>query len=268
MFEEEYDSYEAIPDAVKHLYKQSGEKYVLVGPGEFKTVEDVQRVQEGLRKEREDHKATKRKLARFGDMEPDDVLEKLDRIEELEAAASGKIDETKLNELVETRLRSKTAPLERQINQLKQENEELQGNVQEYQQKDRQRIIHDHLRRAGQEAKVRDTAMEDLLLVGERVFDVDENNKVITKDGVGVTPGVDPVVWLSEVKSSRPHWWPESQGVGARGGDGKVDLSNNPFSADGWNMTAQGELIRQDRARAEQLAKAAGTSIGGPRPSK
>lgn len=92
MFEEEYDDYDSIPAAVKHLYRESGGKYVLIKAGEMKTVEDVTRVQEGLRKEREDHKATKRKLAQFNDMDPDEVLEKLDRIEELEAAAAGKID--------------------------------------------------------------------------------------------------------------------------------------------------------------------------------
>lgn len=268
MFEEEYDDYDSIPAAVKHLYRESGGKYVLIKAGEMKTVEDVTRVQEGLRKEREDHKATKRKLAQFNDMDPDEVLEKLDRIEELEAAAAGKIDESKINEMVETRIKSKTAPLERQIQKLTQEKGELEGQVGEFQGKERRRTIHDHIRKAATAAKIRDTALDDALLVGENIFEVDESGRVVTRDGVGVTPGIEASVWLTEVKQTRPHWWPESQGVGARGGDGGNGTGANPFTKDGWNLTEQGKLIKQDRSKAEQMAKSAGTSIGGPRPEK
>jgi len=266
MFEEEYDDYDSIPQAVRHLFKESGGKYVLIPAGEIKTAQDVANVQEGLRKEREDHKTTKGKLARFNGLEPEEVHEKLDRIEELEAAAAGKLDETKINEMVEARLRSKTAPLERQINQLTTEKGELEGEVGEYKTKERRRIIHDHIRKAATGAKIRDTALEDALLVGENVFEVDESNRVITKDGVGVTPGVEPSVWLTEIKQSRPHWWPESQGAGARGGDGGTGAANNPFTKENWNMTEQGRLMKEDRSKAEQLARAAGTTIGGQKP--
>lgn len=268
MFEEEYDNFDSIPSQVSHLYREKDGKWVLIGAGELKTTEDVSRVQEGLRKEREDHKETKRKLARFNGLDPDEVFEKLDRFEELEAAAEGKIDETKINEMVETRLRSKTAPLERKIQQLESTNKELETQVSDFQGRERRRTIHDHIRKAASAAKIRDTALEDALLVGENVFEIDESGRVVTKDGVGVTPGVEPSVWLTEVKQSRPHWWPESQGIGARGGDGGNGAVNNPFSKDNWNLTEQGKLVQQDRAKAEQMARAAGTSIGGPRPTK
>jgi hypothetical protein len=268
MFEEEYDNYDSIPSAVRHLYRQVGEKWCIISAGEIKTSEDVTRVQEGLRKEREDHKATKRKLAQFNDMDPDEVLEKLDRIEELEAAAAGKIDESKINEMVETRIKSKTAPLERHIQKLTQEKGELESQVGEFQGKERRRTIHDHIRKAATAAKIRDTAVDDALLVGENVFEVDESGRVVTKDGVGVTPGVEAAVWLTEVRQTRPHWWPESHGVGARGGDGGNGSGANPFTKENWNLTEQGRLIKQDRARAEQMAKSAGTNIGGPRPEK
>ena len=53
----------------------------------------------------------------------------------------------------------------------------------------------------------------------------------ITRDNVGVTPGIDPAVWLSEIQAKRPHWWGEMVGTGA-----------------------------------EQMAKSAGTFIGGGKP--
>lgn len=267
MFEDQYDDFESIPQAVRHLFKEQDGKWVLVGAGEIKTVQDVNNVQEGLRKEREDHKETKRKLAKFNNLDPDEVFQKLDRIDELEAAAGDKIDDNKINEMVESRIRSRTAPLERQINQLTTERDELTGEVDEFKQKERRRTIHDHIRKAAGQAKLRDTAMDDALLVGENVFEVTEDNRVVTKDGVGVTPGVEPTVWLTEIKQSRPHWWPESQGAGARGGDGGSGGMNNPFSKDHWNLTEQGRLVQQDRSKAEQMARAAGTTIGGKRPA-
>lgn len=267
MFEEEYDSYDAIPAQVRHLYVQSGDKYVLISAGQFKTAEDVERVQEGLRKEREDHKTTKRRLHQFGELDPDDVLSKLDRFEELEAAAAGKLPEDQINEMVEKRIRSRVAPLERQIKTLETEKGDLHSKVETFQGKERKRTIHDELRKAAMGAKVRDTALEDVLMIGENIFELSEEGRIVTRDGVGVTPGVDPTVWLTETKERRPHWWPESQGAGARGGSGSGGV-NNPFTAENWNMTEQGKLVRENPERASQLAKAAGTTVGGKRPAK
>lgn len=267
MFETEYADAESVPSAVKHLYKEVDGKWVLIKPSEIRTVQDIANVQEGLRKEREDHKETKLALRAFGDLDPADVLSKLDRIDELEAAAGGKLDEEKINQIVESRIKAKTAPLERQLSLLVEERDTLKGQLGDFQKKDKRRTIHDHIRKAATAAKVRDTAMDDALLMGEMVFDIDEAGRVVTKDNVGITPGIEPSVWLTEIKTARPHWWPESQGVGATGGAGGAGGSN-PFSHDNWNLTQQGALLSTDRAKAEQMARAAGTTIGGPRPDK
>lgn len=65
----------------------------------------------------------------------------------------------------------------------------------------------------------------------------------------------------------QPHWWGETTAGGSRGGQGGSHTSN-PWSAEGWNMTEQGRMYVKDKAKAEQLAKQAGTTIGGPRPAK
>lgn len=267
MFENEYKDYESIPAGVQHLYKELDGKYVLIVASEIKTITDVNNVQEGLRKEREAHKETKRKLALFNDLDPETVHTKLDRFDELEAAAAGTLDEEKINQLVETRIKSKTAPLERQLKTATDERDALQSKVGEFEVKDTKRVIHDNIRQAVTTAKIRDTAMGDALLVGENVFMIDESGRVVTKEGVGVTPGVEADVWLTEVKASRPHWWPETKGAGAAGGDGGAG-GNNPFSHANWNMTEQGQLLKSDPSKAEQMAKAAGTTIGGTKPDK
>ena len=262
-----YATKEEIPAGYEDLYTQQGDKFNLTGVTGVKTQADIDRVQEALRKEREDHKAAKTALAAFTGMNPEEVRTKLDRLEELELANGGKLDEAKINEIADARVRSKTAPLERQIQTLTNQLAEKEKAVGEYTQREKTRAIHDHIRTAAGKAKLRDTAVEDALFLGERVFDVNESGEVVTRDGVGVTPGVNAEVWLSEQQEKRPHWWPESTGVGAKGGSGGSGVSN-PFSHDGWNLTLQGQMVRENRTKAEQMAKAAGTTIGGQRPVK
>ncbi|QFR59625.1 hypothetical protein P6F33_gp24 [Pseudomonas phage Quinobequin-P09] len=98
------------------------------------------------------------------------------------------------------------------------------------------------------------------------MLEVNEEGKVVTRDGVGVTPGIDATVWLTEMQSKKTHWWGPSQGGGAGGNRSGSGGGANPWSADGWNMTEQGRILKENRSRAEQMAKSAGTTIGGPRP--
>ena len=86
------------------------------------------------------------------------------------------------------------------------------------------------------------------------------------REGVGVATGTAPDAWLADMREARPHWWPASSGGGARGSSGAGGFAKNPFSKTGWNLTEQARAVTADRTRAEQMAKAAGTAIGGPRP--
>jgi hypothetical protein len=140
------------------------------------------------------------------------------------------------------------------------ERDELRNNLDSLVSRDRQRTIQDHIRKAALANNVRDTAIEDAILLGEMAFTVDESGAPITKEGA-----LSPSDWLAKVLPTRPHWCQESKGVGARGGSSS-SFTSNPFSADGWNMTEQGKMVVADRAKAEQMAKAAGTTVGGPRP--
>lgn len=262
-----YDNQDDIPEQYRDLYTERDGKFLLTGVAGMKSQADVDRLNEALRRERLDHKSTKDKFSAIADLDIDDVLAKLDRYPELEAAAGGKIDEAKLNDLVETRLRTKVAPIERQLTQANQKLADSTKTIEEFQGRERQRKIHDAVRAAATTAKLRPEAVEDALLYGERIFDVDEDGTVIAKDNVGVTPGIDPTVWLSEMVSKRPHWYGDSAGSGGRGGNGNGgNGGGNPWSANSWNMTEQGKIYTQNPDRAKQLAASAGTSIGGPRP--
>lgn len=228
---------------------------------------DVSRLSTALTKERTEHKNTKNKFAPFSALgDPAEVQAKLDRIPELEAAAEGKLDDAKINGIVETRIKTKLAPLERELGTLRTTVAEKDKVIEGFTAKERSRMISGSVSKAAREMKVLDTAVEDVELYGERLFEVQEDGSVVTKDGVGVTPGLTAKQWLEDMQGKRPHWFGATAGGGAGGGKGGGSTGPNPFSAEGWNVTEQGNLLRSDRAKAERLAKAAGTTIGGPRP--
>ena len=83
-----------------------------------------------------------------------------------------------------------------------------------------------------------------------------------------MAPGLKVDGWLREMQKMRPHWWPETEGSGAGGGGPLGNGAANPFSAKNWNLTEQGKIYRENPVLADQLAKSAGTKVGGPKPAK
>lgn len=226
---------------------------------------------ENARRRIENTKLTEQmgKFKILGDRDPNQILADLDRIEELKLAAEGKLDDGKINQIVETRVRGKVAPLERELGQLRTQLGEKDKVIEGYTVKERNRMIGAALSKAARDLKVVDSAMDDIELYGDRVFEVTDDGNVVTKDGVGVTPGLSPKDWLADMQGKRPHWWGPSAGGGAGGAGGnRGGAGGNPWKHESWNMTEQSAIVRVDRARADKLAQAAGTTVGGPKPKK
>ncbi len=207
------------------------------------------------------------KFEAFKDMDPTEVLATLDRVKELEIAAGGKLDDAAIDKIVEGRMKSKTAPLERQIATLTGERDLLKTTVGDYTAKEKKRIIVDDVRAAALKVKLLPDAVEDAVMYAERVMEVSEEGVVSVKDNVGFTPGLDSASWLADMQAKRPHWWGPSQGGGGRGGSGGGGGGVNPWTAENWNMTEQGKIHNADPKRAAALAANAGTSIGGKKPA-
>ncbi len=264
-----FDKLDDIPEAFRDLYKEKNGKFEVTEIEGIKTEADVTRLSGALTKERNDHKSLREKFSVFGDRTPEQILADLDRLPELEAAAAGKLDETKINELVEKRIGTKVGPLQRQVQQLSTGIQERDTIIGDFKGKERTRTIHDAVREAiGKSQGFQPGAVEDALIFAERMLDISEDGKVIAKDNVGVTPGIDPVVWLSEMQNKKSHWWGPSSGGGANGNRGNgMDNSQNPFTHEHWNMTQQGAILKTNPTRAAQLALSAGTTIGGKRPA-
>lgn len=262
------DSLEGLDQSLHDLYtKQADNTFLLTGVEGLKTQADLDKVTQALVKERADHKAVKEKYSLLGDQDPVDLLAQLDRIKELEAAAAGKIDDKKLEEIVEGRLRTKLGPIEREANQLKTQFSSVMEENKALKAEKQRRIVHDAVRAAATTAKVLPGAVEDALVYADSLFEITEDGRVVTRDQVGVTPGVDPTVWLTEMQQKKSHWWPASQSGGASGsGSGSGGFGENPWTFEHWNMTKQAQILTENPQRAEQMARSAGTTIGGGRP--
>ena len=270
-----YDSKDDIPEAHLELFTERSGKWELTGVEGIKTVADIDRMAVGLTKEREAHKKTKEKLEAFGELDPlqaqkdtDAIVELKTKLEAAEAAAGdGKPDEAVIDKLVEARVATVVKPLQRDLEKANKLNVENGDTITAFQLKDTNRSITDAVRKAAIESKMVPSAIEDALMLSERQFELTEDGSVLTRDNVGVTPGIDATVWVTEMQEKRAHWWPTSQGGGAGGGSGNGGgMGDNPFSFKSWNMTKQGESVRSNPEQAARLAQSAGTTVGGPKP--
>ena len=268
-----YDTKEEVPSVFIDLYVEKDGKFNLSNINGLKTQADVSAVQEGLRKEREDHAATTLLLKPWKSMKHDDVVAQLAKTEEYKIAAGGKMDEDTIAGIVEQRIGQKTGPLTTQIATLGESITSLTKENGELKSAAIRRDLNDSIRVIALDMKVQNTAMLDIELVAAAYFEKDETTGqfIVKADAQGVTPGLDVKGFMKEMQKVRPHWWPASAGGGAGGGGNQYSGDANPWSKKGWNLTEQGVVYKdQGAAVAETMAKAAGTTVGGlpPRDAK
>lgn len=270
-----YDSLDDVPEKFRELYEEQDDgTAVLVGVEGVKTQSDVDRAMESLRKEREAHKATKAKYKAFEGIDPEEVTRLRDQVEDLTAqldvVGDGKLDEKKLQDLAEKRAEKivvqKTREFERSLKAKDKEIATMSTELGEFRGEAKRRKITSQAHeptKGDKGVKLRTEALEDWEMVVERIFDLDEAGKAVTREGAALgslqfEPGLDPRAVLEEIQRAgvRKHWFPESKPAGAReggGGGGGV----NPFAGKEPNLTEISTLVRKDPARAKRLASAA-----------
>jgi hypothetical protein len=258
-----YDNESDIPEKYLELYTERDGKWYFDGVTGVKTQADIDRLQTAVEKERDEHKKTKAKFAFIDD--PEQARERLENYDEL-AARANDIDDDKIEQIVEARVNKRIGKIERERDTAVRERDEAVSQRDEYAGKEKTRTISDAVRKAAKKSGLTESAVEDAILYGERVLEIDESGDVVTRDNVGVTPGIDPETLLSDLQSSRPHWWPESQGANLGGNRGGSNKGANPWTHEHWNVTEQNTIMKKDRTVAENMSRAAGTKIGGMRP--
>lgn len=257
-----YAKREDIPAGYEALYTEVNGEWVMTEVEGLASHADVSRLTEALRKERNDHKTTRDSAAALtsaldaAGVTAEDLPAALTELETLKAGGGKAGDVAKL--------RVELSSAQRTIDTLTKENNERQTKIDKYAADETTRTVHGALEKAAIAADIKDpNVLADIkMYAGMFSFD-DATQSVLTREGY-----MSPEVWLTSMKDTRSHWFPQSQGGGSMGGKGGNAGGVNPFSAAGWNLTEQAKVISADRGRAEQLAKLAGTSIGGARPEK
>ena len=282
-----YEKQEEIPEGYGELYVEKDGKWNLTGIEGVKTQADIDKLQEAARKEREATKVVKTQLdaikTALGEIDPATIPASLEELNEARArldtlTKEGKIDETKIQGQIDAAVTRAVGPVKRDLDaaqrQLEAERKktiEKEAEKTALQESIKQERIRNTIRAAvtGGKTPVLPTAVDDAVLVGERMFDYTDDGKLVTKNDVGVTPGLDPAEWTKDMMERKPHWWPTSVGGGARGGGpGNVGIGkDNPWSAEGWNITAQGQKVREvGAAKAAEMAGKVGSKLGATKP--
>lgn len=261
--EMEYATKEEIPEQFSSLYTERGGKFVLTGIKGMPDTGSVDRLNESLRKERNDHKATKEKFAKLHGRDLDELLQRDSEYDELKLRAD-KVDDAKINEIVDLRVKQKVGVVERERDTFKTQATTFEAELNTMRGKEKARAVADVVRKAASTAKVLDTAVEDVELMASRLFEVDDSGAVVARDNVGIAPGITPEMWLTDIRDRKPHWFPTNVGGGAGGSGGQGGGANNPWSEKSWNMTEQAKILKNDPEKAKRMASMHGVDPYNP----
>ena len=275
-----YEKLEDIPESYVDLYTEKNGKFELTAVEGVKTQADIDRVNNALVKERNDHKVVREKLQMFGDADPASIPALTEELNEAKArldalTAEGKNGEEAVTAQIEAAIARAVGPINRDKESLTRQLDVQKKVVAEKEAEVAK--LHSDIQSEHTRIEIRDAlivagvipaALEDAVLVGERMFEI-VDGKLITKGDGGMTPGLRPKEWTKEMEEKRGHWWPASVGGGAQGGKGGgSSLKDNPFSAEAWDVTKQGTLYKESPEKAAQAAARAGVQIGAVRPAR
>jgi hypothetical protein len=259
-------SLEDAPEGLAAYYVQDGDGFSLDvdGPGQ----DDVDKLKSALANERDAHKTTKSRFSGV-DISAEDLQTLRDRADDLafqlENAPKAR-DPQELEDRAELLAARKTRELDRELQTLREQNSSYVDAIKLHEAAANQRMLRDAAMDAisGEKGiKLVDSAREDLIPFVERSFHLNDLGEIVSKEGVGLEPGLTIREALTEMQASgrRSHWFAQSTGANASGSKGGSSAGGpNPFAKDTFNMTEIGKLIRSDPARAKALAKAAGES--------
>lgn len=265
------ENLDELPESIdpRTLFTEKNGKFELTGIEGVKTPADIERLQKALQKEREDHRKARERAALLGEMTPEDFQAMQDELEELRAQEPGKGRPSKeaIDKLVQVEIAKLSRPGQKLVEAAQARVRELEEQLGMLMGEKRQRTLQDMIRAATTGEKgvpIRPEALEDVELYFQRVMEFGEDGQPVTRDGVGVEPGLSPRELLLAIQTggNRPHWFKESQSAGAGSKNGPSGLPGgvNPFSDDTWNATDASKIARDNPALAKRLISTAKAS--------
>lgn len=267
-----YDKKEDVPEQYIELFKEKGEKWCIEIEG-IQTDANVQRLEYSIKKER-DENSRLREDAKAHGKTPEEVQIMSEELEAAKAtieSGGDKKTEEQIEKIVETRVKQRIGPLERKLTTITKERDDSVLATTNLTSEIMTGKIELAIRAAAEKAKVIPSAINDMVMRGKPQFELLEQDGkvlVLTKDGLGVTPGLGPDGWIEELAPTAAHYWPGNVGAGANGGGLTLGITEkNPWLKANWNMTEKGEIVKKyGTEKASQLAKAAGSSLNATTP--
>jgi hypothetical protein len=204
----------------------------------------------------DEKKQIQAKLKTFEDFDMEGAKEAMDFLQNNKDAQM--IKDGKVDELIEKKTSQMRSDHEAVLGEL---NADLTASKQRgdlYEGLYKTTMIDDGLRKAATDAKVRAEAVPDILLHGRSVFQLAEDGTLESRDSEGkLRKTVDdkvltPANWIEGLKRTSPHYWPNSEGAGARGSQGVGDEGD--MTAALARAASSGNMTEYRRLRSKQQA--------------
>jgi len=250
-----------IPAALAEHYVEVDGKFVLDVPG-MKTQGDFDNYAEALKKRFSDAGAD---LARKGgaSLSRDDILEvvtgALSKFKPSVEPGNGKAGDGQASGDVAQRLHD----LERNVASLTEENKTLTEERNSALNQSKDTTMRNALTEAAMKSGADSAGVANLVTLVQQNFELTQDGSTVTKldAGNGVSPNMKPADYFANIARDPAFrmYWPPSKGAGADQGDGAGggaggDLgAGNPWTKQGWNMTEQGKLYRENKPEAERM---------------
>ncbi len=257
------DTLEGLDESLHSVYREDNGKFVLDVEG-VRPEGDFVKLKGVVDNERKLSKSVKDSLtaweSRLPGKTPEEIAGLLERIPLLEAESQGRVDPKKHQEILETTVKQRLAPLEHEITKHKQAVAERDQVIEQFKAAEHRRIIHDAVRsvaaKEGFQEQTYSSSEGALMLLAERHLTIDSNgNVVVSDDSKFLTQGLPVREALGEIKSHHPYMLKQSLGGGAVGGaPGTPGTGQNPFK--GNNLTLRGQYMREHAKFPEKIEAA------------
>lgn len=271
------ESLEELLEPLRPFYAETEDgKFVLQAEGmvQKETLDGFRERNLNVTREKEKFEAD---LARYRKLaeEPDALEQELNELRGIKAKVDTKdlIDKNGFNEAVERRTTEMKSTLEGQVRALQQIVETVTRERDESIKKYRETVVDRAITDAALHAEVLSGAIPDVLRrARDAGWTVNEKGKVVQlSDGEIAfgSNGADPLTpeeWVTGyLAKTASHFWKRPTGANALGSDGTSN-GVNYWSKQDWNRTEQARVFRENPAKAEQMARSAGTKVGAIHP--
>lgn len=222
------DEFTALPEPVQALYTTDPTN----GSGTYRLaiedeVGDTSALRKALDQERTARQTYEKELkglrGRYKDVDPEKAREALARLQELEDKQL--LDTGKVEELIVKRTERMKADYENQTKAYQQQMDALERERNNLTQRLEEVLIDTGLTQSAMKAKVKESAIQDVLLRGRRVWHLKDGKPVpLRDDGETVLYGKNPNApmsmeeWVASLQSDAPHLFEENRGTGAAPG--------------------------------------------------